>query len=130
MKKMISILACLVFFSLACLSTAESSKTPPAEKIGTLRTLTNDAQGVEAAKVETLRSAQSDSVCAVVIADRALNVRDAAGWNTRILYHLRKGDEVQVIDRSAADWWRVSTSRGEGWARASFLKQTRCNDGD
>lgn len=114
MKKTLVLFFCLAFLSLACVWTASPAGGYPTDTpVGFIRA----TQVIET---------QAADVCAVVIADEALHLRDAASENAGILTWLKHGDVVRVVDQINGDWWRVRSDVGEGYARAVYLQETRC----
>lgn len=124
---MIMFILCLALISLACLDTsmsavASAQPSQVATRINTLPAPTATASAVETA------APMAAQLCAVVVADSAQNLRGFADVRSRILAHLRNGDQVQVLGQSNADWWQVKRGEDIGFARSIYLKQTRCED--
>jgi uncharacterized protein YgiM (DUF1202 family) len=125
MKKTLVLLLCLVFFSLACIWTAspmnEGLDDTPAGFILSTETATRPADVV----IESAPTI-SPQICAVVIADQALHLRNGPSTNAGILTWLNRGDVVYVVDQLNGDWWRVRFGDVDGYARALYLEDSAC----
>jgi hypothetical protein len=104
--------------------TAESAVIAPPAPEATL----NPATTVDdLAHLSTLAppTTASDSTVAAVYAEPAvelLNVRSGPGESYEIVEIVSAGERLQVTERSDdGNWFRVATSRGEGWAASRFL---------
>lgn len=126
MKTKISILLCLVFFSLACLGSAASSSIDAAPIGDDHPTLTNVPM-VEDDHLPTLApTLVTDRRCAVVIADESLHLRGGPSEDDIVLTWLKSGEELQLLSNSDPDWWRVRFEGFEGFARSIYLQESEC----
>lgn len=124
-RKIVISIFCLAFASLACLDTsaaliATAQPTLLAERI------INSTPTLSAAIAEDPTSTNEPQLCAVVIADEAVHLRLDADPRSRILSHLRKGDQLHVIDRAAAEWWLVTRGGYLGFVRSNYLEVATC----
>jgi uncharacterized protein YgiM (DUF1202 family) len=115
MKKRISILLCLVFFSLACMATAARIDEPIKKR----------APGATTSP-EVNTPTTSPQLCAVVIAETAAHLRNDASARARILDHLQSGEEVRLLEGTGAEWWHVKRGEQEGFVKAVYLKESEC----
>jgi hypothetical protein len=126
MKKRISILACLVFFSLACLSTAAQFPQDTAAPVQTA-TVLQVVKKTSLARVDVSPMATtSPKLCAVVIAETAVHLRKSADPAGTILDHLGNGEELQLLGDVGGDWWHVKRGELVGYVRAVYLREEVC----
>ncbi len=125
MKKLITMIVCLALASLACLEPAviPAGNVHPVATRSNLTTATSTPITV-APVVKAV--ATSPAVCARVIADEAVNLRDNAGAGGSVLAWLRKGEDVSVIGSTAGAWWLVGASYEMGYVRADYLQIVEC----
>ena len=57
------------------------------------------------------------------VSGSGVNVRKKASADSDKLYQLDKGDKVEITGKSG-DWYRIKTSKGEGFVRKDFLDVT------
>lgn len=126
MKKTIVILLCLVFLSLACLSTSAAVNSDPNLPIEISPTLTNAPRAAAPTMTTALMSDSPVENCAVVIADEALHLRGGPSANDIVLTWLDRDDLVHVIEGGESEWWRVSFEGVEGFARSIYLQESEC----
>jgi len=124
-QKLLIVILCLAFATLACLSTGEVRRID-AREVRTSPTLTNAPAAASTITATAPRIESPVQVCAVVIADTAQNLRSGADPNAQILTWLKNGDVVQVMDQSDAAWWRVKRGDDVGFARLIFLEVVEC----
>jgi uncharacterized protein YgiM (DUF1202 family) len=125
MKKTIVLLLCLALVSLACVSTALSAVSSSTdEPTGTPARDPAPAGAVywmtEPIETRTLQ------VCAVVIADQALHLRNGPNIDAEVLGYLMRGDVVKVISDLDSNWSRVRSGTVEGYARGEYLEESEC----
>jgi len=124
-KRLVVVLISLALMSLACLQSARISTAQAVTMAPTFATQTQTVtpiptfplQGEGAAPVE---------LCALVIAEEALNVREGLSVHSQILTWLNSGDVVRVLDQSNADWWRIEHAGVSGYTRSIFLEEKEC----
>jgi uncharacterized protein YgiM (DUF1202 family) len=126
MKKRISILACLVFFSLACLSTAARIDAGDDLVVtSATSTGTEAASSTIESRVEGTATSQPRT-CARVVAEDAVNLRADPSATSSILDHLRNGASVEVISQARREWWRVKSGEEIGFVRSIYLQESEC----
>lgn len=127
MKKMIIMVLCLAFASLACLET--SSNELPIEELTAVATCIEKVATFTApAMVKNATVTAAPVICARVIANTAQNLRSGADPDYQILTQMAHGETVQVIGQSNADWWHVKRGGDIGFARSIYLEVVRCDD--
>lgn len=126
MKKIFYVIVCMAIVSLACLSTATVDGGPQTVKLATLTSLTNASATADDGPQTVFVDPEIESVCAIVIADEALHVREFPNVDADIKTWLKNNDVVHVLDSTHAEWWRVRFNEVEGFARSSFLAEVEC----
>jgi uncharacterized protein YgiM (DUF1202 family) len=123
--KFLTLLFVLTLASLACLDTSAAIVATPQRDFPiptvTRQPVVSDtntpASSPEPARVDR---------CAFVVAETAVHLRDGADPRARILTHLRKGDDLHVIDASRADWWQVTRGGYIGFVNVAYLQGEEC----
>ena len=64
--------------------------------------------------------------CAVVVADKALNLRGGPSEAGPVLTWLDRGEAVRVIDQVVPEWWRIEARGMVGFARSRYLRFEEC----
>ena len=64
------------------------------------------------------------ALCATVTAIQSLHLRDQPNERARVLAYLENGEQVRVI--AFGPWWKISTTKGTGYANAKYLRLTEC----
>lgn len=128
MKKIIFLIACLAFASLACLESAAVVGPAQTEMTTTPEpTFVTQTIAISKTLTPTLSlKGEGEETCARVIAIEALNVRFGASDQDHVLTWLKSGELVQVVDRSDADWWKIERHGVIGFARSSYLEEVEC----
>ena len=52
---------------------------------------------------------------------KCLNVRSNAGKQYPVVFQLKKGDVVEILDKSENDWWQIQYNGRIGWAYSKYL---------
>lgn len=135
MKRILTVLAVLIFSQMACelpgatiqqeagsagpagtpvlLPTGETPE-PPENAAGAVYELPSNSVPTPA------------PLCAIVTAAEALNLRSAPREGAPHITYMLTGEQVRVIE-PAGSWWRVTNSRGEtGYANARYLQEAKC----
>lgn len=112
MKKGYPFLIMLVLAALAC--------EIPSSASGKTQTTTR--------AIERHTATKSPVFCAIVTAERAQNVRADADAASRILFHIKHGEQVQVVNQDIPLWWKIESARGTGYARTTYLQITPCEE--
>jgi len=125
MKKQIIIISCLVFLSLACLTTSAIAevKHPVIEMATRIDSVT--ATGTTPPTVEPTMT-KAPERCARVIALKALHLRKAAGTSAEVIGYLKNGEVVRVLHVADADWWQVRRGDDIGFAKVDYLRDVEC----
>lgn len=141
MKRLLMFVACLALLSLACLQSAivSDQSTEPTTGESQLTVISEPTESTESVFLENVGddggdlsltppiSLQEDGdLCAVVVADVALHVRQEASERALVLDWLARGDVVHVVDQSDGDWWFIEREGISGYARSVFLKEQEC----
>lgn len=121
----------LMLASLACLETTITAtpptgpaKTSEPEASPQAASLEEPASGV-VFEPETW-SVTPETLCAIVTADQALNLRAEPNENSRIIKWLRAG-EIVTITSVFQEWRGVTTKTATGYAHSAYLTETECN---
>jgi uncharacterized protein YgiM (DUF1202 family) len=127
-KKALSILICLALVSLACLQSAvvaDGGGKPTTSPTPVMQTSTSSPV-VDISPSSPASPVGRGSLCAQVIASKALNLRKGASEHTQILAWLRNGDQVQVIGVDG-DWSMIDASGVIGYVRSLYLQKSDCS---
>jgi len=124
-KRIVSLLLSLALLSLACLQTALMVESVPAEAVPT-GTATEIDSGAVWIAPSVVPSTASEFVCAVVVAVRSLHLRSEPDFNSESLVFMRSGEDVQLLDDSNPDWWKVRRGDLIGYARSKYLLLVEC----
>lgn len=100
--------------NLACLTNAMVT----AEAV-TIATPTHSTPTLAASATATFRA----DVCALVVADDRLYLRDRASGN--VIAWLKHDDQVTVISNQG-NWWKIKTVSKTGYARSTYLQIVEC----
>lgn len=57
--------------------------------------------------------------------DQWLNVRSGPGKNYSMVFQVRKGSLVDVLDDTNAEWWKIRQSEKTGYAMSMYLKRVQ-----
>ena len=52
---------------------------------------------------------------------KCLNVRSNAGKQYPVVFQLKRGDVVEILDKSENDWWQIQYNGRIGWAYSKYL---------
>jgi uncharacterized protein YgiM (DUF1202 family) len=115
----------LTLASLACLDTS-AVMVPTPQRDFPIPTVTRQPVVSDTNTPEPSPEPARVDRCALVVAETAVHLRDGADPRARILTHLRKGDDLHVINASRADWWQVTRGGYIGFVNASYLESVEC----
>ncbi len=125
MKKIMIVILCLAFFSLACLGTSAAVEAVgERDEVATRSNLDGHVSPAAAAAEPTLTNVPQ--LCAVVVAIDALHLRKGPSADDIVLTWLRSGDVVHVLEQGNPEWWRVHFKSDIGFARSAFLEEVEC----
>lgn len=127
MKKInLLVVISLVFFSLACLSTAATSSIESESSIVAERTLTNAPAAAATSTTTPAPTLAPIDRCAVVVAIESLHLRGGPSEAAEVLTWLNHGVVVELVSDSDPDWWRVKLDDLEGYSRSIYLQESEC----
>jgi uncharacterized protein YgiM (DUF1202 family) len=111
--------------NLACLSTTEPFATYPADTpISSGATMTPAATVMPSSSASPTES--GDAACAVISADEALHLRAKASETSQSLAFMERGEVVELINSTNAEWWRIKRGELVGYARSKYLEKSEC----
>lgn len=129
MKKLILLITCLAFSSLACLSSAAGLSTISTATAVPEETLVSAADQVveqETPITLTPTAGAKNYSCAQITASSALHLRSDADPKSQVLAFLVSGEEVRLISKAKGDWWLLRRGDLVGYARAKYLEEQEC----
>ncbi len=72
--------------------------------------------------------AEEQNNCAEVRWAEVLNLRQGPGVENPVIAWMVEGEQVEILQGGAADWWRVRFGDVEGWARSKYLALVECQE--
>ena len=123
-RKLSSFFLCLLFLSLACLSTTELFVTYPADTPTAIKTTVTAVSSPS--PLAPLPKSESKTQCAVISADEALHMRTQAGATSQVLAFMKRGEVVTLLSSANADWWLIKRGDLVGYARSKYLEKSEC----
>ena len=129
-RRILTLAICVLFISLACMTTARL------EEVGTAApsTALSPTEGTpfEHPADETFQipddwaEPRGYHLCAIVTASQSLHLRSEPNENAQVIEWLLSGEQVKVYDPTG-DFWGVETMSGKkGYAKARYLEAGEC----
>jgi uncharacterized protein YgiM (DUF1202 family) len=137
--KTLAMILILILASLACMTTTIPGGTFTAEEndqvtciepmcqlapTQTAIAAAGTAETSEPAAGEVFEIPTPGPLCARVTAIQSLHLRAQPNEQARVLAYLDNGEQVRVI--AFGKWWKIDTTKGEGFSNAKYLELTEC----
>lgn len=125
-KRSVILVISLALASLACLSMAALDAVERDSVAPTMAAVERVGEDLTPTLSHAGEGEELSPMCALVVADTALNLRDGPSVDDSVLTWLSRGDVVELVSDLDPNWWRVRFEGFEGFARSIYLRDSEC----